>query len=177
MLSCTFVASFFTDSPAFGQGVELANIQTIPSEVHVGDSFHINATIVNSSPDTIYFNGGCLSPLAATFDKNVLINQAMGCFAIFNAQIKPGQNSTIVGPGSANLYRAASSGTTNANVAFSYQTGNKSENTISKLFTFSISEKTSIPEFSFVAGVVFTLAIMSSIIVMVSKKGHNLFKP
>ena len=90
---------------AFAQGIDLTNIQTSPSQVHVGDSFGINATVVNNSPNTIYFNGGCQSPLSAAFDKNVAVGQAMGCFAIFNAELKPGQNATIVGPDPITKYK------------------------------------------------------------------------
>jgi hypothetical protein len=176
LMSLIFVFCFLDGLPAFGQEIELTNIQTSPSQIHVGDSFQINATLVNNSPGTIYFNGGCLSPLSATFDKNVVISQAVGCLAIYNADLKPGKNTTVIGPGSGNLYTANSSGTTNANVTFSYQTGNKSENTISKLFSFGISERTSIPEFSSITTVIFTVATMSAIVVMVSKKNHSLFK-
>jgi len=176
LLSLISVACFLEGLPAFGQGIELTNIQTSPSQIHVGDSFRINATVVNNSPGTIYFTGGCQSPLSATFDKNVAVGQAIGCFAIFNAELKPGQNTTVVGPGSANLYTASSSGTINANVTFSYQIENKSENSVSKLFTFDISEKTSVPEFPSIASVIFTVATMSAIAVMVSMKNRNLFK-
>ncbi len=174
--SLIFVACFLGDSPALAQEIELTNIQTSPTQVHVGDSFGINSTVVNNSPDTIYFNSGCQSPLSATFDKNVVIGQAMGCFAIFNAEIKSGQNATVVGPGSANSYTATSSGITNANITFAYKTGNKSENTISKIFTFDISGRTPIPEFPFLSVLIFTVATMSAIVVMVSMKNHNLFK-
>jgi hypothetical protein len=173
--SLIFVACFLAGSPAFGEGIELANIQTSPSQIHVGDSFKINATVVNDSPDTITFNGGCLSPLSATFDKNVAIGQAMSCFAIFNVELKPGQNTTVVGPSSANPYSATSSGTTNANVTFSYQTGNKSESTVSKLFTFYISGSP-IPEFPSIAVVIFAIATISVIFVIYSKRNDNLFK-
>jgi predicted secreted protein with PEFG-CTERM motif len=174
--SLIFVACFLVCLPAFGQGIELENIKTNPSQIHVGDSFQINATVVNDSPSTIYFDGGCLSPLSAIFDKNVAVGQAMGCFAIFNADLKPGQNTTVVAPSQAISYTANSSGTTNANVTFSYQTENKSESTISKLFTFAISERTPIPEFPSIASVVFTVATMSAIVVIYSRKNHSLFK-
>jgi hypothetical protein len=173
--SLIFVACFLACPPAFGQGIELGNIQTNPSQIHVGDSFQINATVVNDSPNTIYFTGGCQSPLSATFDKNVAVGQAMGCFAIFNAELKPGQNTTVVAPSQAISYTANSSGTTNANMTFSYQTGNKSESTVSKLFTFGISERTYIPEFPSVAAVVFTVATMSAIVMIFSRKNHSLF--
>ena len=175
ILSTIFVFCFLGGLPVFGQGIEFANIQTNPSEVHVGDSFQINATIQNNSPDIIYFNGGCLSPLSATFDKNVDIGQAMGCLAIFNANLKPGDNTTIVGPSSGILYTANSSGTTNANITLTYQIGNETEST-TKLFAFDISKKATVPEFSFLPIVVFTIAIVSATAVMVSMKNHNLFK-
>ncbi|MGI0070362.1 MAG: hypothetical protein ACREAN_08940, partial [Nitrosopumilaceae archaeon] len=176
LTSLIFIACFLAGLPAFAQGVELTNIQTSPSQVHVGDSLRINATVVNNSPDTINFYGGCQSPLSANFDKNIVVGQAMGCLAIFNIDLKPGQNATVVGPGSANSYTANSSGITNANVTFSYQTGNNTENTISKLFTFDISERTAIPEFPLLPLVIFTVATMSVMVVMVSMKNHNLFK-
>lgn len=160
--------------PAFGQEIELTHIHSSPSNIHVGDSFQINATIVNNSPGMIYFNGGCMSPLSATFDKNVAIGQAMGCFAIYNANLKPGENTTVVGPSNSISYVANSTGTTNANVIFSYTVENKSQNAISKSFTFDISERASVPEFPSLSLVIFALATFASI-VLVSRK-NNLFK-
>jgi len=173
----TLLAFLTTSSvvPAFGQGIELTNIHTSPSNIHVGDSFQINATIVNNSPGMIYFNGGCMSPLSATFDKNVGIGQAMGCFAIYNANLKSGENTTVVGPSNNISYIANSTGTTNANVTFSYTMENKSENTISKSFTFDISERTSIPEFPSISLMIFALATLVSV-VFASRKNPNLFK-
>lgn len=175
LIPLIFVACFLEGVPAFGQQIELTNIQTSPQNIHVGDSIRINATIVNNSPSTIYFNGGCISPLSVTFDKNVQTSQAMGCFAIFNENLKPGENAIISGPSQANSYIASMPGTTNANVTFSYNAGNNSQNTVSKLLTFDISESSSIPEFPSISIVIFALAIMASII-LISRKNHNLFK-
>ncbi len=175
--SLIFVVYHLATLPVFGQEIDLTSIQTNPLHVHVGDSFQINATIVNDSPGTIYFNGGCQSPLSTIFDKNVAIGHAMGCFAIFKTDLKPGENAMIVGPSQDNSYTANLSGITNADVIFSYQTENKSENTISKSFTFDISEGTYIPEFPSIQVLIFTIAVMSSIVVMVSRNDHNLFKP
>ncbi|MFZ0843569.1 MAG: hypothetical protein WAN80_06805 [Nitrosotalea sp.] len=174
LLPLISVVCFFGGLPAFGQEIELTNIHSSPSQIHVGVPIAINATIVNNSPSAINFNGGCLSPLSITFDKNVQIGQAMGCFAIFNTNLKPGQNTTVVGPGSANLFTATSPGTTNANVTFSYNSGNQSQ-TVSKLFTFDISDSTTIPEFPSISIAIFTLSIVVSI-VFVSRKNNNLFK-
>jgi hypothetical protein len=163
-----------TSVPAFGQEIELANIHTSISNIHVGDLIKINATIINNSPDMISFNSGCMSPLAATFDNNVGISQAMGCFAIYVQNLKPGENTTVVGPSNSISYIANSTGTTNANVTFSYTVENKSQNTISKSFTFVILEKATIPEFPSIALVIFTISILASV-VFVSQK-NNLFK-
>lgn len=172
IISLTFT---FITLPAFGQGIELTNIRTDPQEIHIGDSFRINATIVNSSPNTIFFNGGCQSPISATFDKNVVTDQAMGCLAIINVQVKPGQNITISGPSATNLYNASSPGVTNANVTFSYMSGNNT-NTISKIFHMNILERTSMPEFPSIGALIFAISSMFAIFVIVLKKNHDLFK-
>jgi hypothetical protein len=166
--------SFYSIVPAFGQEIELANIHTSPSNIHAGDSIRINATIINNSPDVISFNNGCMSPLSATFDKNIGIGQAMGCFAIYVQNLKPGENTTVVGPSNNISYIANSTGTTNANVTFSYTIENKSQNTVSKSFTFDILEKASIPEFPTLSLVIFALATLASV-VFVSRK-NDLFK-
>lgn len=175
LLPLIFVAFFLQVLPAFGQEIELANIHTSPSNIHVDDSIQINATIVNNSPNAISFNSGCMSPLSATFDKNVGVGQAIGCFAIYVQNLKPGENTTIVGPSNSISYIANSTGTTNANVTFSYTTENKSQNTVSKLFSFDISERVSVPEFPSLAIVIFALATLVSV-VLVSRKNPNLFK-
>jgi predicted secreted protein with PEFG-CTERM motif len=115
-----------------------------------------------------------LSPLSANFDKNIIINQVMGCLAIFNANLKPGENTTILGPGSNNSYLANSTGTTNTNVTFSYTDENKSENTISKSFAFDILANTPIPEFPLISLVIFTISILVSIVLV--SRNHNIFK-
>jgi len=171
-----FASCFLECLPAFGEGIELQNIHTNPPNIHVGDSFQINATVVNNSPDTIHFIGGCQSPLSATFENNVNVGHAISCFAIFNASLKPGESMTIVGPSSGILYTAISSGIINANITFSYQTGNRSENIISKLFTFDMSDGNVIPEFPLLSVAIFTVTVMAAIISMVSMKNHSLFK-
>jgi predicted secreted protein with PEFG-CTERM motif len=160
--------------PAFGQEIELTNIHTSSSTIHVGDSVQFNATIINNSPNTISYNSGCMSPLSATFDNNIVLGQAMGCLAIYVQNLKPGENITVVGPSNSISYIANSAGITNANVTFSYTMENKSQNSVSKPFTFDILEKASIPEFPSIALVIFALATLMSI-VFVSQK-NNLFK-
>ncbi len=165
LVASVVIICLFTNSQAFAQDVIISNVETNPSTLHVGDSFRINATIVNNSPSVIKFNGGCQSPLSAIFDKNVSISQAMGCFAIFNVILKPGQNVTVVGPNSENTYTATSSGITNANITFTYYVGNQTQNTISRIQSFDILEKESIPEFPTWIGVIFTLTMISAIVI------------
>ena len=174
VLASLIVATLIA-TPAFGQGIEFTNIQTNPKQVHVGDSFRINATIVNNSPNEISFNGGCQSPISATFDKNVVINQALGCLAIMNVQLKPGQNITVSGPSATNLYNANSPGSTNVNVTFSYQAGNKS-NIVSKNFNMNILGQSSAPEFPSLEALIFAIASLLAIFVVSVKKNHNVFR-
>ena len=69
-------------SPTFpNDGVRLLATHT-PIVLHVGNLFHIRTFVFNNSPGTISFIAGpCDSPLAATFDKNVLVKHGVGCFA------------------------------------------------------------------------------------------------
>ena len=175
LLPLIFVAFLLQVLPAFGQEIELANIHTNPSNIHVEDSIQINATIINNSSNTISFNSGCMSPLSATFDKNVGVGQAMGCFAIYAENLKPGENATVVGPSNSISYIANSAGSTNANVTFTYTTENKSQNAVSKSFSFDISERTSVPEFPSLVMMIFALSTLVSV-VLVSRKNLNLFK-
>ena len=54
----------------------LNNVGTVPPIVRVNDTFSINATVFNGSPNVINIRGTnifCDNPLRATFDKNVEI--------------------------------------------------------------------------------------------------------
>lgn len=159
------IASCLGCPQAFAQQIELTDIHTNPDQVHVGDSFQVNATIVNNSTDTILFSGGCQSPLSASFDKNVNLGQAMGCFALFNKILLPGHNATVISPSSENLYEAASSGDTNANLTFAYHFSNNTQSSISKNFTFAISAAP-VPEFPYATSYALVLAVVSAILIM-----------
>ena len=162
--SLFLLGGYFLASQAFAQ-VSIVNIQTIPSQIHVGDSFRINATIKNNMPNAIAFYNGCQSPLSATFDNNVSTNQTMGCFAIYNVILQPGQIASVLGPSSGTLYTASILGATDANVTFSYTTKNTTQNTISKTFTFDILKSTTIPEFPYLTAIVFAISIFSIIMI------------
>ncbi|MDE1725439.1 MAG: hypothetical protein KGH76_06045 [Thaumarchaeota archaeon] len=170
LASLLLVGNYVIDSQAFAQ-VSIVDMHTIPSQVHVGESFRINATIMNNSPDVINFNNGCQSPLSVAFDKNISVNQTMGCFAIYNTVLNPGQNVTVFGPSSGVMYTTILPGTINANVTFSYQTGNVTQNAVSEVFTFDTLTNSIIPEFPYVIGII--LAVSVSSIVIISRLGNS----
>ncbi len=146
-LFSTAYLSIFNSTIAFGDenrnNIELVDPQTQPSSIHVGDSFKLSVLVVNNSPDTIRFYGGCSSPLSASFDKNVVgVDNLVACLALTNITLKPGEKMTVAGPSSNISYTASATGITNATLSFSYQIGENTSKTISKTFSFTISEKT-----------------------------------
>ena len=53
-------------------GVKLENIITVPNEVHVGDTFEINATVINTLPLNITFiAGNCNSDFSTNLNNIV----------------------------------------------------------------------------------------------------------
>jgi hypothetical protein len=81
-------------------GVRLLGTHTQPIVLHVGNLFHIRTIVFNNSPGTISFIAGpCDSPLAATFDKNVLVKHGVGDpAAIFLKNLsQPGNSKKDIG--------------------------------------------------------------------------------
>lgn len=101
--------------------LELEGITTEPSIVTVGNTFQIYARINNTNPWPITYNGGCVSPLTVSFDKNVQVQNGIGCHAISSEVINPGQVALVHGPSTGLLYNGTSIGTSNATITFSYQ--------------------------------------------------------
>ena len=118
-----------SSTPTFpNDGVRLLGTHTQPIVLHVGNLFH--AVVSNNSPGTISFRAGsCDSPLAATFDKNVLITHGVGCFAgaastsvaVHFVKLRPGGTARVIGPRVGTTHQAISSGLTIATVTFHYQ--------------------------------------------------------
>ena len=104
----------------------LENIVTEPEIVSIGNSFQIYATINNTDPWPIAFYDGCASPLTVSFDKNVQIQNEIGCNAISSEVINPGQVVRLHGPSPGVVWNASAVGITNAKITFSYQ--NKGNN-------------------------------------------------
>jgi hypothetical protein len=101
--------------------LELKNIVTEPEILTVGNTFQIYATINNTNLWPITFHDGCTSPLTISFDKNVQIKNEVGCYAMSNDVVNPGQMVRVHGPSSGVVYNATAIGNTNATVTFSYQ--------------------------------------------------------
>jgi hypothetical protein len=99
----------------------LANIVTEPEMVTIGNSFQIYVTVNNTNPWPITFYDGCTSPLTVSFDKNVQIQNEVGCNAISNEVINPGQAVRVHGPSPGVVWNATTVGITNATITFSYQ--------------------------------------------------------
>ena len=124
-----------------GQGVDLTNIHTSPSNVKVANKFQVISTVVNKSPNTITFSAGvCDSPLSAKFLKNVVIRYTQGCTTSSPPfQLKSGDQVTIAGPSSGTIYQAFAPGQTTASATLHYQTGNGQAANVTKPFVFTIN--------------------------------------
>jgi hypothetical protein len=110
---------------ATANNIYLLNIRTEPAIVNNGESFKLNATVVNNSSSTIIFENGCgISPLFAEFDRNVNISSrnTITCQAIITDSLKSGQNISLVGPSADKVYVASGLGLTKSKVTFEYQT-------------------------------------------------------
>ncbi|VVC05821.1 Uncharacterised protein [uncultured archaeon] len=131
---CTACPAF----PSPDQSLQILDITTEPAIVSIGNSFLIYADVSNPNPYSVYLNSGCVSPMSATFDKNVETKQGITCFAISKEEVKPGQQMRIHGPNIGTTYNATSIGLTNAVITLTYQAQGKTETvTSSKQITIS----------------------------------------
>ncbi len=119
--------------------VEFLDIHTEPSVVHVGNTFRINATIINNTPNTITFPSECGSSLSAVFDSNVVVPNIHACVGVVWVELKAGEKISILGSSSGIRYRASDAGITNAKITFTYTVQNESKS-VSKPFVFTIRE-------------------------------------
>ena len=127
--NCTFCPAQRTST----QPLQILDITTEPRNVHVGNSFLIYADVSNPNPYSVYLNSGCVSPLSATFDKNVETKQGISCFAMSTEEIRPGQEIRINGPSIGTIYNVTSIGLTNAVITLTYQAQGKTETVTSPM--------------------------------------------
>src|SRR5207245_135843 len=104
-------------------GVEIQNIQTLPLAIIVGQTFKINATLVNNSSNPIFVgHGSCGAPFSVTFDNHVLVSaNNINCTTELIVQkLNPGEKITATSPSLDLVYKATEAGTTNSTVTFQY---------------------------------------------------------
>ena len=126
--------------------ISIQNIQTLPPAIMVGQTFHINATLINNSPNSIFVgHGACEAPFSITFDTHVLVstNNINCTLQIIEQKLNLGEKITATSPYIDLVYKATEAGTTNATVTFSYSiwdpaTQSDIEKKISKSFLFTI---------------------------------------
>lgn len=148
-----FLASLYL-RPIYADSIDnvmILNPQVQPNVIKVGDSFDINATLLNNSTYTINVQNGCGGPFSVSFDNHASTVLKKVCnWMPIRIILNPGQNVTGTSLFSNLGYNATSSGTTNAIVTFSYKIVNQTTSNstlgsqmmnVSKSFSFTITNQ------------------------------------
>ena len=127
-------------------GVKLENIITIPNEVHVGDTFEVNATVINTLPLNITFiAGNCNSDFSTNLNnivEEIMTPQCMN--RVLPTVLEPGDKTTIQErSGTGKQYKAVAEGEANGNAILSYSIEVKPEGSL--LTTTSLNSQVVIP--------------------------------
>jgi hypothetical protein len=104
-------------------GVKLENIITVPKEVHVGDMFEVNATVINTLPLNITFiAGNCNSDFSTNLNnivEEIMTPQCMN--RVLPTVLEPGDKTTVQErSGTGKQYKAVAEGEANGNAILSY---------------------------------------------------------
>jgi hypothetical protein len=126
--------------------VEIQNIHVQPATIKVGDTFTVNATLVNNSQNPIYVSNDyfCGSRFFVIFDSHVTVDAKPMLCAIAGlvGKVDPSEKIITLAPTSLYAFRATTSGITNATVTFSYSENDQVHGkTVSKSFLFTILDK------------------------------------
>ncbi len=113
-------------------GVKLENIITVPKEVHVGDTFEVNATVVNTLPLNITFiAGNCNSDFSTNLNnivEEIMVPQCMN--RVLPTVLESGDKTTVQEPtGAGKQYKAVAEGEANGNAVLLYSIEVKPEDT------------------------------------------------
>jgi hypothetical protein len=114
-------------------GVKLENITTIPNEVHVGDTFEVSATVVNTLPLNITFiAGNCNSDFSTNLNTIVEEIPTPQCMnRVLPTVLEPGDKTTVQEPtGAGKQYKAVAEGEANGNAILSYSIEVKPEGSL-----------------------------------------------
>lgn len=129
--------------------IMIVNPQVQPS-VKVGDTFAINATLVNNSTNTINVKNGCGGPFSVALDEHAKAEVRVCNWMAIQIILQPGQNITSSSLASNISYRAIVPGVANATVTFSYIIENNTSPNlsfdnnvidISKSFVYTVSNQ------------------------------------
>jgi len=129
-------------------GVKLENIITVPNEVHVGDTFEVNATVINTLPLNITFiAGNCNSDFSTNLNnivEEIMTPQCMN--RVLPTVLEPGDKTTVQErSGTGKQYKAVAEGEANGNTILLYSIEVKPEGS---LLTISLNSQVVKP-FSF----------------------------
>lgn len=111
-------------------GVKLDKIITSPPKVHVGDTFEVNATVINTLPFNITFiAGNCNSDFSTVFYNNVEESPSPKCMdRLLPIILESGDKTTVQErSGTGKQYKAVAEGQANGNAIFIYSIEVKSE--------------------------------------------------
>jgi hypothetical protein len=148
-LGLFFISLYMLPAQAIPNSVDMLDLHVQPTSIKVGDTFAINATIVNNYNNTISIHNGCGGPFSVVFDNHAKVEVKKVCnFMAIQIILKPGANVTLTSLASNLDYKAQTAGMTNANVTISYTLANQTGTnmtfsgktySISKPLVFSIS--------------------------------------
>jgi hypothetical protein len=114
-------------------GVKLENIITVPNEVHVGDTFEVNATVINTLPLNITFiAGNCNSDFSTNLNnivEEIMTPQCMN--RVLPTILEPGDKITVQErSGTGKQYKAVAEGEANGNAILLYSIEVKPEGSL-----------------------------------------------
>jgi hypothetical protein len=130
-------------------GVKLENIITVPNEVHIGDTFEVNATVINTLPLNITFiAGNCNSDFSTNLNNIVEEIMTPKCMnKVLPTVLEPGEKTTVQERnGTGKQYKAVAEGEANGNAVLLYSIEVKPEGSL--LTTTSLNSQVVKP-FSF----------------------------
>ena len=114
-------------------GVKLENIITVPNEVRVGDTFEVNATVINTLPLNITFiAGNCNSDFSTNLNnivEEIMTPQCMN--KVLPTVLEPGDKTTVQErSGTGKQYKAVAEGEANGNAVLLYSIEVKPEGSL-----------------------------------------------
>ncbi len=114
-------------------GVKLENIITVPNEVHVGNTFEVNATVINTLPFNVtIIAGNCNSDFFTSFNNNVEEIMTPQCMnRVLPTVLEPGDKTTVQErSGTGKQYKAVAEGEANGNAILLYNIEVKPEGSL-----------------------------------------------